>query len=103
MERTSCAASEPVVRVATFNRKWGEHRGVCLLSEFVVEAREEQHTEEERWRWEQVKEVPGDFNHVQLRLQPYCTYRFRVIAINEIGHSNASAPSEHHSTLPAGR
>ncbi|CAN9515239.1 unnamed protein product [Ophioblennius macclurei] len=71
------------------------------VTEFVVEAREEQHWEEDRWRWEEWRRVPGDFNHVELRLQPYCTYRFRVVAINEVGHSDASVPSDRHSTPPA--
>ncbi|XP_047187027.1 neural cell adhesion molecule L1.1-like isoform X2 [Scophthalmus maximus] len=67
--------------------------------EFIVEVREEQHTEEGKWQlW---RRVPGDFNHLQLTLHPYCTYRFRVIAVNEIGHSNPSKPSDHHSTPPA--
>lgn len=76
------------------------HVYVLLLSEFIVEVREEQHTEEGKWQlW---RRVPGDFNHLQLTLHPYCTYRFRVIAVNEIGHSNPSKPSDHHSTPPAG-
>lgn len=79
-------------------------RHVCLLpSEFIVESREEQHTEEVKWRWERLKSVPGDFNQVQLKLHPYCTYRFRVIAVNDLGHSNSSEPSNHHSTPPAGK
>ena len=68
-----------------------------------MEAREEQHTDEGKWRWEQWKTVTGDFNHVELTLHPYCTYRFRVIAVNEIGHSDASKSSDHHSTPPAGK
>uniref|UniRef100_A0A7N8Y9I8 Neural cell adhesion molecule L1.1-like n=1 Tax=Mastacembelus armatus TaxID=205130 RepID=A0A7N8Y9I8_9TELE len=47
------------------------------------------------------KRVPGDFNHQQLSLHPYCTYRFRVIAVNEIGRSDPSIPSGYHSTPPA--
>lgn len=70
--------------------------------EFIVEAREEQHTKEEKWKWEEWKKVPGDFNHLQLSLHPYCTYRFRVIAVNELGRSGPSEPSDHHSTPPAG-
>ncbi|XP_070824418.1 neural cell adhesion molecule L1.1-like isoform X1 [Chaetodon trifascialis] len=71
------------------------------IIEFIVEAREEQHTEMGKWKWEEWKRVPGDFNHLQLTLHPYCTYRFRVIAVNELGSSNHSEPSEHHSTPPA--
>ncbi|XP_041801326.1 neural cell adhesion molecule L1-like [Chelmon rostratus] len=69
--------------------------------EFIVEAREEQHTEMGKWRWEEWKRVPGDFNHLQLTLHPYCTYRFRVTAVNELGSSDPSGPSDHHSTPPA--
>ncbi|XP_068601882.1 neural cell adhesion molecule L1.1-like [Brachionichthys hirsutus] len=71
------------------------------ILEFIVEAREEQHAEEERWRWEEWKRVPGDFNHLQLSLNPFCTFRFRVVAINELGLSDPSVPSDHHSTPPA--
>ncbi|XP_070696233.1 neural cell adhesion molecule L1.1-like isoform X2 [Pempheris klunzingeri] len=71
------------------------------IIEFIVEAREEQHTEEVKWKWELWKKVPGDFNHLQLTLHPYCTYRFRVIAVNELGPSDPSEPSDHHSTLSA--
>lgn len=79
-----------------------EH-GVCfLLSEFIVEAWEEKHTEEGKQRWEEWKRVPGDFSHLQLTLNPFCTFRFRVIAVNELGHSDPSLPSGTHSTPPTG-
>ncbi|XP_040009220.1 neural cell adhesion molecule L1-like isoform X2 [Xiphias gladius] len=71
------------------------------ITGFIVEAREEQHTEEGKWRWEEWRRVPGDFNHMQLALHPYCTYRFRVIAVNDVGHSNPSKASDYHSTPPA--
>ncbi|KAK1898048.1 Neural cell adhesion molecule L1, partial [Dissostichus eleginoides] len=71
------------------------------IIEFIVEAREEQHTEDGRWRWEEWKRVPGEFNHLELTLHPYCTYRFRVFAINEIGRSEPSHFSDHHKTPPA--
>lgn len=68
-----------------------------------MEVQEEQHSEQAKWKWEELEKVPGDFNHRQLKLHPYCTYRFRVIAVNELGRSEASVPSEHRSTPPAGR
>lgn len=71
------------------------------ISEFVVWAREEQHQEEEHWSWTEWTGVAGNVNHVKLRLHPFCTYRFRVTAVNEVGHSPPSEPSEHRSTLPA--
>ncbi|KAM9350460.1 neural cell adhesion molecule L1.1-like [Symphorus nematophorus] len=71
------------------------------MIEYMVEAREEQHAEEDKWVWEEWKSVPGDFNHLQLSLRPYCTYRFRVIAVNEIGRSKPSKPSDHYKTPPA--
>lgn len=71
------------------------------IIEYIVEAREEQHTEEVKWRWEEWKRVPGDFNEIELKLHPYCTYRFRVIAVNDLGHSEPSKPSDYYSTPPA--
>ncbi|XP_035016178.2 neural cell adhesion molecule L1.1 isoform X2 [Hippoglossus stenolepis] len=71
------------------------------ITEYVVEAREEQHTEEGKWKWEQWQELPADFNHLQLNLHPHCIYRFRVIAINAIGRSHPSKASESHDTPPA--
>ncbi|CAJ1084338.1 neural cell adhesion molecule L1.1-like [Xyrichtys novacula] len=71
------------------------------ILEFIVEAQEEQHTEPGRWKWETLETVPGNFNHRQLKLHPFCTYRFRVTAVNELGHSDPSLPSEHRSTPPA--
>ncbi|XP_004567617.2 neural cell adhesion molecule L1.1 isoform X2 [Maylandia zebra] len=71
------------------------------ITEFIIQAREEYHTEERKWTWEEMKKVPGDFNHVELTLHPFSTYRFRVIAINEVGRSRHSNSSDHHSTPPA--
>uniref|UniRef100_A0A665VLK2 Neural cell adhesion molecule L1.1-like n=1 Tax=Echeneis naucrates TaxID=173247 RepID=A0A665VLK2_ECHNA len=68
---------------------------------FIVEAQEQQHAEEEKWQWVEWKKVPADFNHLQLTLHPYCTYRFRVIAVNDAGRSNPSSPSDIHRTPPA--
>lgn len=67
-----------------------------------MQSREEQHSEEGDWRWEEWKRVPGDVNSLQLTLHPYCTYSFRVIAANELGHSEPSRPSQSHETPSAG-
>jgi len=83
--------------------------GVCVcvcacacVSEFVVEAREEQHSEESKWKWKEWRRVAGDINRLELRLQPYSIYRFRVLAVNEIGLSQPSHHTDTQSTPPAG-
>ena len=72
------------------------------LSEFDIEAQEERHSEADQWSWEKVKQVSGGVNHLELTLQPYSTYRFRVIGLNEFGPSDPSQESESHDTPPAG-
>lgn len=86
--------------MVTFDRS---SNNCVLLSEFIVEAREERHTEEGKWRWEEWKRVPGEFNHLELTLHRFCTYRFRVTAINELGHSDPSKPSQTYETPPGGK
>ncbi|KAM3872144.1 neural cell adhesion molecule L1.1-like [Diretmus argenteus] len=71
------------------------------ITKFIVEGREEQHSEEANRRWEELRHVPGDVNHLELNLKPYSTYRFQVIAVNELGHSNPSQHSDDYSTPPA--
>ncbi|XP_056279739.1 neural cell adhesion molecule L1.1-like isoform X2 [Pseudoliparis swirei] len=68
------------------------------ITEFLVEVVELQHGEK---RWARLRIVPGDFNHVELALDPFCTFRFRVIAANAIGTSAASQPTEERHTPPA--
>ncbi|XP_047439368.1 neural cell adhesion molecule L1.2 isoform X2 [Mugil cephalus] len=48
--------------------------------------------------WEELKKVPGNHPRATLSLWPYMSYRFRVIAINEVGKSDPSEPSEIHNT-----
>ena len=45
----------------------------------------------------------GTKESADLTLQPYVSYRFRVTAINAIGTSDHSAPSELHSTPAEGQ
>ncbi|CAL8366857.1 unnamed protein product [Lota lota] len=71
------------------------------ITEFIVEAREEKHEEEAQWTWKEVRRITGDINHLELSLQPDSKYSFRVLALNEIGHSEPSMHSQAHSTPPA--
>ncbi|XP_047445758.1 neural cell adhesion molecule L1-like isoform X2 [Mugil cephalus] len=72
------------------------------ITEFIVEAREEQqHTETGKSRWEELKRVTGDFDHVELTLRPFSIYHFRVVAVNKHGRSNPSNHSERHKTPQA--
>uniref|UniRef100_A0A674AIE0 L1 cell adhesion molecule, paralog a n=1 Tax=Salmo trutta TaxID=8032 RepID=A0A674AIE0_SALTR len=50
--------------------------------------------------WEELKRVSGTNESVTVSLQPYVSYRFRVISINNIGKSDPSMPSDLHSTPP---
>lgn len=52
--------------------------------------------------WEEMKKVQGEQTRTVLSLWPYMSFRFRVIAINEVGKSNPSKPSEIHNTPPEG-
>ncbi|XP_014893399.1 neural cell adhesion molecule L1.2 isoform X3 [Poecilia latipinna] len=82
------------------------HRGISLswtpgddhksaVLEYVIEF-EDQDLKERGW--EELKRVGGNQEHVVLSLWPYMSYRFRVIAINEVGKSDPSKPSEVHNT-----
>ncbi|XP_072306289.1 neural cell adhesion molecule L1.1-like [Eucyclogobius newberryi] len=71
------------------------------ITEFIVEAREEQHAPRSRWRWEELRRVPGDVAEVELKLRPFCTYSFRVTAVNDLGRGEVSQNSPEHSTPPA--
>ncbi|XP_064415312.1 neural cell adhesion molecule L1 isoform X2 [Latimeria chalumnae] len=68
------------------------------IEEFIVEFQEELFG---RGQWHKLKRVDGSLNHVHLTLSPYAVYQFRVLAVNEFGKSNSSAPSEKCKTPPA--
>lgn len=47
--------------------------------------------------------VSGIKNHARLTLWPNISYRFRVVAINEVGKSEPSKPTEIHKTVAEGK
>uniref|UniRef100_A0A1A8BJR0 Neural cell adhesion molecule L1 n=1 Tax=Nothobranchius kadleci TaxID=1051664 RepID=A0A1A8BJR0_NOTKA len=86
--------SDPVQRAVTLSWTPGDNHN-SLVQEYVVEF------EDQRFRekgWEELQRVKGNQEHALLSLWPYMSYRFRVIAINEVGKSNPSKPSEIHNT-----
>ncbi|NWV11367.1 NFASC protein, partial [Ptilonorhynchus violaceus] len=57
--------------------------------------------EEDRFQpgmWHNHSRYPGSINSAVLRLSPYVNYQFRVIAVNDVGSSVPSLPSERYQT-----
>lgn len=72
----------------------------CLLahSDYVVQFEEDQF---QPGVWHDHSKFPGSVNSAVLQLSPYVNYQFRVIAINEVGSSHPSLPSERYRTSGA--
>lgn len=69
-----------------------EHNSPVI--EFIVEFEDQ----EEKGEWEELKRVGGTKGNTRLSLWPYMFYRFRVSAVNEVGKSAPSKPTEVYET-----
>lgn len=87
--------TDPKRRTVTLSWNPGDDHKSPVL-EYVVEF-EDQGSKERGW--EVLKRVGGNKERASLSLWPYMSYRFRVIAINDVGKSDPSKPSEIHNTL----
>ncbi|XP_045065381.1 neural cell adhesion molecule L1-like isoform X1 [Coregonus clupeaformis] len=93
---TQLQISDPKDLSVTLSWTAGDDHNSPVIEFLVVF---EDHVSKER-SWEELKSVSGTKESVTLALQPYMSYRFRVIAINDIGKSDPSTPSDLHSTPP---
>lgn len=87
--------TDPRHRAVTLSWTPGDDHNSPVL-EYVVEFEDQELKES---GWEELKRVNGNKKHASLSLWPYMSYRFRVIAINDVGKSDPSKPSEIHNTL----
>ncbi|XP_039768657.1 neurofascin isoform X17 [Ornithorhynchus anatinus] len=68
------------------------------ITDYIVQFEEDQF---QPGRWHNLSKFSGSINSAVLKLSPYVNYQFRVIAINEVGSSLPSLPSERYRTSGA--
>ncbi|XP_077695385.1 neurofascin isoform X4 [Eretmochelys imbricata] len=68
------------------------------ITDYVVQFEEDKF---QPGSWHNHSRYPGSVNSAVLRLSPYVNYQFRVIAVNEVGSSLPSLPSERYHTIGA--
>uniref|UniRef100_A0A8C2VS58 Neurofascin n=1 Tax=Chinchilla lanigera TaxID=34839 RepID=A0A8C2VS58_CHILA len=68
------------------------------ITDYIVQFEEDQF---QPGVWHDHSKFPGSVNSAVLQLSPYVNYQFRVIAINEVGSSHPSLPSERYRTSGA--
>ncbi|XP_043356349.1 neurofascin isoform X32 [Dermochelys coriacea] len=68
------------------------------ITDYVVQFEEDKF---QAGSWHNHSRYPGSVNSAVLRLSPYVNYQFRVIAVNEVGSSLPSLPSERYHTIGA--
>ncbi|XP_006529702.2 neurofascin isoform X8 [Mus musculus] len=68
------------------------------ITDYVVQFEEDQF---QPGVWHDHSRFPGSVNSAVLHLSPYVNYQFRVIAVNEVGSSHPSLPSERYRTSGA--
>uniref|UniRef100_A0A9J7XXU1 Neural cell adhesion molecule L1 n=1 Tax=Cyprinus carpio carpio TaxID=630221 RepID=A0A9J7XXU1_CYPCA len=83
---TQIQMTEPKDRSVTLSWTPGDDHNSPVL-EYLIEFEE---TEYERKEWEELSRVSGNSQRTTLSLKPFLSYRFRVIAINDIGKSDPS-------------
>ncbi|XP_067226797.1 neural cell adhesion molecule L1.2 [Chanodichthys erythropterus] len=88
---------EPKERSVTLSWTPGEDHNSPVL-EYLIEFEE---TGSERKEWEELSRVSGSMQRTTLPLKPFISYRFRIIAINDIGKSDPSKETEAYSTPAA--
>ncbi|XP_035512810.1 neural cell adhesion molecule L1.2 isoform X1 [Morone saxatilis] len=86
--------TDPKHRAVTLSWTPGDDHNSPVL-EYVIEF-EDQALKQRGW--EELKKVGGNKKRASLSLWPYMSYRFRVIAINDVDKSDPSKPSEIHNT-----